>query len=70
MFADALALAKKPKSKAEARRSLQEIGIITASGDLSEHYKSREEMPKTLAKKVVQSRGKIKTTKARSKGGA
>ena len=70
MFADALALAKKPKSKAEARRSLQEIGIITASGDLSEHYKSREETPKNLAKKVVRIRGKIKTAKARSKGGA
>jgi hypothetical protein len=70
IFAEALTLAKKPKSKAEARRSLQEIGIITASGELADHYKAKAKVPKAVARKVVLAPSKRKATKGRGKVGA
>ncbi len=49
-FGAVLALARKKKTPAEARKSLFEIGIVTETGALAEHYRAKPKSARTGGK--------------------
>jgi hypothetical protein len=71
-FGAVLALARKKKTPAEARKSLFEMGIVTETGALAEHYTAKpksaktggkSKTPKTIVKaRVAKTHGQIKTS--------